>query len=167
MDLILKKFSKKSRNGTLHFWPQTSKNKRSPSQANFLYFLKRKLFLCSYISGRSPKKTFYISGGNLQSLKIKKKFNTFPFKEAKFCKLRYFFIIIKKHLFLFYVFFYTQQAFVFHFLRDFCNGHNHIVVLSYCFSILSYCFSSLERFCYLSETFFCSLSLFSWLYLDD
>ena len=55
----------------------------------------------------------YISGGNLQSLKMKY-FHTFSYKEAKFSKLKYFLIITMKHfLSLYNLFFYTQQAFVF------------------------------------------------------
>ena len=44
------------------------------------------------------------------------------------------------------IFFCTQQAFVFHPQRDFCNAHDHIN------SFFSY--SSLERFWYLSWAFF-------------
>ena len=47
----------------------------------------------------------YISGGNLQSMKNKKSY-TFSYN-------------YKRAFFSFYIFFYTQQAFVFHLLRDF------------------------------------------------
>ena len=68
-----------------------------------------------------------------------KHFYTFSYKEAKFSKLKYFFIIIIKCFFSLYnTFFYTQQAFVFHLLRDFCNVHDHIVTF--------FSFSSYERF---------------------
>ena len=58
-----------------------------------------------------------------QVLKISKKeksFHKFSDKEAKFCNLKYFLII--KHFFSFYyIFFYTEQAFVLHFLRPYCS----------------------------------------------
>ena len=42
-----------------------------------------------------------------------------------------FLIIIIRHFFSFYnIFFYTQQAFVFHLLSDFCNVPDHIVTFS-------------------------------------
>ena len=75
----------------------------------------------------------YISGGNLQSLKIKN-FYIFSHKEAKFSKLKYFLIIITWHFFSFYnIFFYTQKAFFFLLLRDFCNVHNHSVAFFFFF----------------------------------
>ena len=50
-----------------------------------------------------------------------------PYKGEKSSKLKYFLIIITKRFFSFYIIFsYTQQAFAFHLLRDFCNVHNHI-----------------------------------------
>ena len=61
----------------------------------------------------------YISGGNLESLKIKKSY-TFSYN-------------YKRAFFSFYIFCYTQQAFVFHLLRDFCNVHDHIVAFFLCF----------------------------------
>ena len=84
---------------------------------------------------------FYISGNrNFKKLIIFQEvtfgarksiiFCTFPYKDAKFSKLKYFFIIIIKRFFSFsniLLFFYTQQAFVFHVLNDFCNFHDHIV----------------------------------------
>ena len=61
----------------------------------------------------------------------------------------------KKAFFSFYnIFCYTWQAFVFHLLRDFCNVYNHIVAFFSC--------TCLERFWYLSQAFFCSLSLLFW-----
>ena len=62
---------------------------------------------------------------------------------------------VLRNFFLFYnYFFYTQQVFIFHLLRDFCRvHHDHIIAF--------FSFSSLERFWYLSQAFFCSLSLFS------
>ena len=52
---------------------------------------------------------------------------TFPNKEAKFSKLKYFLIIIIKRFFSFYdIFFYTQPVDFLHLLRDFCNVHDHI-----------------------------------------
>ena len=85
---------------------------------------------CLYVSGKgNPEKILYISGGNLQTLKIK--------KILHFSKLKHFFILTTKHFFSFYnIFFYTQQAFVFHFLRDFCNVYDHIF----------FSFSSLDKF---------------------
>ena len=57
----------------------------------------------------------YISGSNFPR---SKNFYTFPYKEAKFSKL----ILFS----LYDIFFYSQQAFVFPFLRDICNVHDHI-----------------------------------------
>ena len=130
---------------------QAKKNKNNEPQENFLYFLKRKLFLYSReqkLWKTERQKTFYISGNNfLNSKKLKKttlnKFlifpevtfkawkskivNTFSYKDAKFSKLKYFLMIMVRHFFSFYIIFlYTQQAFVFHLLRYFCNVHDHI-----------------------------------------
>ena len=55
-------------------------------------------------------------------------------------------IIIIGHFFSFYIFFYTQQDFVFYFLIYICNVHNHIVPF--------FSSSCLERIWYLSVTFF-------------
>ena len=72
---------------------------------------------------QSLQKVIYILGGNLQNLKIKKNY-TFLYKEAQFSKSKYFLVIIIQNFFSFYnIFFYTQQAFAFHLLRDFCNAH--------------------------------------------
>ena len=50
------------------------------------------------------------------------------FPSSKFSKLKYFLIIIIPYFFSFYnIFFNTQQAFVFHLLRDFCSVNDHIV----------------------------------------
>ena len=82
----------------------------------------------------------YISGENLKDLKIKNFLKQFlrdlfkhkhkksvSYKEAKFSKLKYFHMIIIRHFFSFYhVFFYTQQAFAFHILVDFCIVDNNI-----------------------------------------
>ena len=129
-------FSYISGNGTLHFSARAQKIKKPPRKI-LLYFRKRKPQKISYVSAkRNSKKASYII--NLQSLKLKY-FYTFPYKEAKFSKSKYFCIIIIKRFFSFYnIFFYTQQAFVFHLLRDFCNVHDHIVA--------SFSFSSIERF---------------------
>ena len=71
---------------------------------------------------------------------MKKVSYTFPYKRAKFSKLKLnFFMIIRKHFFSIYtIFVYTQQAFAFHLPGDFCNVHDHTVAFS--------SFSSLERF---------------------
>ena len=62
------------------------------------------------------------------SMKIKN------YKEAKFSKSKYFLKIIMKRFFSFYnILFYTQQGFVFHFLRDFCNVHDQIVAFFFLF----------------------------------
>ena len=87
---------------------------------------------------RQAYETSYISGENLKVLKIKNMFfkhkrkkkvsDTFPCKEAKFCNLKYFLIILIKGFFSFYnIFFYTQPVSFFHLLRDICNINNHIV----------------------------------------
>ena len=91
--------------------------KRKPRK-NFLYFVNRKLFL--YIGKEKPKKILYISGNKnflyftkqkllktcyisenrtFRARKSKVSY-TFPDKEAKFSKLKYFFIIIIKRFFL-------------------------------------------------------------------
>ena len=52
----------------------------------------------------------------------------FPYKEAKFSKLKYFLVIIMKffsHSF-FLTLFYNQPVYFFHLLRDFCNMDYHI-----------------------------------------
>ena len=87
--------------------PKLEKIKQNSPRENFLYlkklklrenlyFLKRKLFLYSGKRKRrngNPKTASYISGGNLQILKIKN-FYAFSYKAAKFSKLKYFLIII-------------------------------------------------------------------------
>ena len=93
------------------------------------------------LSSPKLKKTCDISEGNLQSLKIKSFFfitfqtlaqkkmvsYTFPYKEPKLSKLKYFPIVIVKCFFSFYnIIFYTQPVYVFYLLRDFCNVHDHI-----------------------------------------
>ena len=66
-----------------------------------LYFLKRKLFL--YFGKRKPSFSY-------------------------FSKLKYFLIITIKRFFSFdNIFFYTEQAFVFHLLREFYNVLDHIL----------------------------------------
>ena len=56
------------------------------------------------------------------------------------------------------MFFYTQQAYVFHPLIYFCNVHDHIVVfLFFFFGKVFISFTS----------FFCTLPLFSWFYSAD
>ena len=53
---------------------------------------------------------------------------TFRYKEAKIFKLKYILIIIIMRFFSFCnIFSYTQQAYFFHLLRDFCNVHDHII----------------------------------------
>ena len=49
---------------------------------------------------------------------------------------------------LYNIFFYTQQAFVYHPLVDFCIIYNHIAAFFF------FSFSSLERLWYLSQAFF-------------
>ena len=71
--------------------------------------------------------------------KENKRKKTVPYKQAKFSQLNYFLMFIIKCLFLFYIFFYTQPVNFFHL-------HNHIVFFLRCF---------------------CSLSLFSWQYLQN
>ena len=60
---------------------------------------------------------------------IKKVSYTFPHKEAKSYKLKYFPVIITMYYFSFYnlFFFCTQPIYFFHLLRNFCNVHDHIV----------------------------------------
>ena len=111
-----------SGNGTLHFSLQAGKIKEiHPWKISYASGNRNPEKISYILLGFGKKeKSFYISGGNLQSMKIKKK--------LFFSKLKYFFIIIIKRFFSFYnIFFYTQQAFVFHFLRDFFNIHDQIV----------------------------------------
>ena len=65
-----------------------------------------------------------------------------------FLKQTLFVIIIRCFFLLYNIFFYTQQAFVYHPLVDFCIIHNHIAAFFF------FSFSSLERLWYLSQAFF-------------
>ena len=68
--------------------------------------------------------------------KRKKVSYTVPYKEEKFSKLKCFLIIIIKSFFSFYnIFFYTQQAFIFHLLRDFVT---FMIILSIFLFIVEY-----------------------------
>ena len=121
---------------------------------SFLYFLKK---ASDFVETETPKKSLYltkrndsyISGSNFSTSKI---FYAFSYKDTKFSKLKNFLMIIIWH-----IFFYTQQAFVFSFLRDFSNVHNHVVFFCFFF----------RRTLILFTSFLCSLSLFSWQYLAD
>ena len=58
---------------------------------------------------------------------------TFPYKEAKFSKLKCFLIIKLKRFFSLSqcVSFYSQPVYLLHLVRDFCNVLDHIVVLDH------------------------------------
>ena len=62
----------------------------SPSLKNKKETFKKKLPVLKKWNKKTRWKTFYISGGNLQSPKIKKKKNAFPYIEGTFTKLKYF-----------------------------------------------------------------------------
>ena len=143
---------------TFQAWPQNFFAKK-----NFLYFFLKKtcsekvpyIFskkLLTFWKRKPGKSSLYFRKWNfLRSRSV----YTFSYKEVKFFELKYCLIIIIWHFFSFYnIFFYTQQAFFFPLLSNFCNVHDHIVAF----------FSFLERFWYLSQAFFCYLSLFSWKY---
>ena len=90
---------------------------------------------------------------NISKKEKSEKSYTFSCKESKFSKVKCFLVIMIRHFFSFYnIFFYTSPVQFFHLLRDFCKIRNHIV-----------CFFLLIPF----TSFFCSLSLFSCLYLAD
>ena len=97
-------------------------NFQAPSLKNFLYF-KREL-------AKPENFTFLFVVRELFQNKCKRKrFFILLFVSAKFSKLKYFLVIIMNRLFSFYnISFYIQQAFAFHFLRDFCNVSNHIFI---------------------------------------
>ena len=83
--------------------------------------------------------------------KRKEVFYTFPYKEAKFSKLKCCLVFITKHFFSFNIFFYTQSVYFFHLLREFSNIHDHIIAF----------FLFLRKILMSFTNFFCSLSLFS------
>ena len=138
-----------------HNFPR-SKNEKNFSEKTFCILRNETFQTHAY-------KTSYISGGKLQNLKIKKfvffvclkrcfkmqiqkkKLSyTFSYKEANFSKLKYFVIIIVRRFFSFYnIFFHTQQAFLFHLLRDFCNVHDRIVGFVFFFRKILISFKSL------------------------
>ena len=115
----------------------------TPILKNFSYFRKELTGL------QNQKFLMYFS-----NITLKKNVSyTLSCKEAKFSKVKYF-VIIMRHFFFFYnIFFYTQQAFVFHLQRDFCNVYNHIVAFFFFF---------FRKILISFTTIFCSLSLFSW-----
>ena len=97
-----------------------------------ILFAKSKLISCYYFIN------IYIDSRNLAFIFMK--FVFFNFTVIKFYNLFYpflylvliffitFLIIITNRFWSFCnIFFYTQKAFVFHFLRDFCNVHDNIV----------------------------------------
>ena len=104
----------------------------------FISFPQKKAFPI-FRETETPKKFFIFYKMELFNISRRdfprsKIFYTFYYKESKFSKLKYFLIIITSHFSSFYnIFFYTQQAFVFRLLRDFCNVHDHIVT---CFLFL-------------------------------
>ena len=64
---------------------------------------------------------------------------TFSYTGAKFSKLKYFLILITKHLFSLYdIFFYTQQAFAFHILKNVSYVHDHIAGFLFFFFFMSW-----------------------------
>ena len=76
--------------------------------------------------------TFFVCWGRTFQLQVQKKRISYTslYKDAKFSGLKYFLIIVIKRFFSFYsLFFYTQQATIFHLLRDFCYVQDHIVAL--------------------------------------
>ena len=81
------------------------------------------------ISGHQLKKLFIFQGD------LEKKSSNFLFVERKLVKHKYqrkkFLIILSYNynnaFFLLHIFFYTQQAFAFHLLVDFCIVNDHIV----------------------------------------
>ena len=95
----------------------TSENGNSKKKS---YIFSKESF--SYISGNRNSKKLPIYQRVTCKASKSKTVCTFPYKDAKFSKLKYFFTIIIKCFFSFYnIFFYTQEAFVFHLLRDSCN----------------------------------------------
>ena len=72
----------------------------------------------SYIS-------FHIFWERFSNISAKEK--SFPCKEAKFCNIKYFLIVTRRHFFSFYNFFFLYLA-IFCFLssQDFCNFHDHV-----------------------------------------
>ena len=95
----------------------TSENGNSKK---FLIFSQKKAFLI-FQETETLKKLLIYQRVTCKASKSKTVY-TFPYKEAKFSKLKYFFTIIIKCFFSFYnIFFHTQEAFFFHLLRDFCN----------------------------------------------
>ena len=114
----------------------------SPKLKKLLFFFLKKIYIYFRKELPKPEKT-NISDIILNIFKIIVSYN---YNKTLFPR---FFA-----LFLFYnFFFYSQKAFVFHILVDFCIAHDHIVAL--------FSFSSLERLWYLSRIFFitsCSLS---------
>ena len=94
----------------------------SPSLKNFLYF-KREL-------AKPENFTFLFLVRELFQNKCKRKrFLILFFVSAKFSELKYFLVKLMNRFFSFYnISFYIQQAFAFHFLRDFCNVPNHIFI---------------------------------------
>ena len=110
-------------------------------------------------------KVFYISfhifcllRENFWNISKKNKlFYTFPYKEVKLSKLKYFLIIIKRYFFTFYnIFFHTQPVYSFHLLRNFCNLY-HIATFFFFFR---------KTLIFFLRLFF-SFSLSSWQYLAD
>ena len=71
---FLSTFSYISRNGTLHFSPQVRKIKEiQPGKISFTSRNGNREKFLIFSQKKKPQKTFYISGGSLQSLKNKKK----------------------------------------------------------------------------------------------
>ena len=109
---------------------------KKPALKNFLIFPQQSP---SFSENGNPEKIFifqktklsYTSGSNFLRSKM---FYTFSYREAKFSKSKYFLIIIIQHFSSFdNAFSYTQQAFAFSLVRDFCNVHDHVVAFFFFF----------------------------------
>ena len=98
-----------------------NKNPRKPS-----YIFSKEC--CCYVSGNKTLKKLFIFKAVTP---VKPENQTFfihiLIKRQSFLKSKYFFMIITNFFFsLSNTFFYTQQAFAFHLLRDFCNVYDQI-----------------------------------------
>ena len=102
---------------------------------------------------KTLKKLLIFQGVTWKAWKSKKNY-----EEAKFSKLKYFFIIITKHFFSFYNIFSILKKYLFFIFWE---------ILRVTLITLLRLFFSLKRFSYISRAFLYSLSLFSWHYLAD
>ena len=104
-------------------WKKKKKKKKNTLWKNFLYFAKWNFLAPSLKNLLNFRK-------ELKSLKIKKKSYTFPYKEAKCSKLKYFLIITIKLFFSFYnIFSILNKLLLFIFWEVFVMLTN---ILSYC-----------------------------------